>query len=102
MSPDTQDNLPAFFRLGTAIQSLIDLSLEFGDGRVPAALPPEQRDLLVMIPPDGEESVATALEEETRLFGEWEIPQSDNFFALSPGIMISPQPKGKRDPHGKP
>ena len=55
-----------------------------------------------MIPADGEELVATALEEETRLFGEWEIPQSDKFFALSPGIMISPQPKGKRDPHGKP
>ena len=69
-------------RLVTAIQSPIDLSLEFGDRRVLAALPPEQRDLLVRILADGEDLAATALEEETRIFGEWEFPPSDSIFRL--------------------
>jgi|SRR5208283_548847 len=72
----------AIFSLGVALQSLIDLSLEFGDRRVEEAIPPEQRDLFVMILADGEDLVATALEEQTRLFGEWEFPQSDSIFRL--------------------
>src|SRR5208283_2507428 len=76
------DNRVAIFWLGTSLQSLIDLSLEFGDRRVEEAIPPEQRDLFVMILADGEELAATALEEETRIFGDWEFPPSDSIFRL--------------------
>jgi hypothetical protein len=76
------DNKVAIFWLGTSLQSLIDLSLEFGDRRVEEAIPPEQRDLFVMILADGEELAATALEEQTRLFGEWEFPPADEVFHL--------------------
>src|SRR5271157_2040849 len=72
----------AIFSLGIALQSLIDLSLEFGDRRVEEAIPPEQRDLFVMILADGEDLVATALEEETRLFDEWPFPPTDEVFRL--------------------
>ena len=67
---------------GIALQSLIDLSLEFRDRRVEEAIPPEQRDLFVMILSDGEDLVATALEEETRLFDDWQFPPSDEVFHL--------------------
>ena len=63
------DDRVAILWLGTALQSLIGLSLEFGDRRVREAIPPEQRGLFVMILADGEELAATALEEETRIFG---------------------------------
>src|SRR5208283_2403359 len=63
------DNRVAILWLGTSLQSLIDLSLEFGDRRVEEAIPPEQRDLFVMILADGEDLAATALDEQTRLFG---------------------------------
>jgi hypothetical protein len=85
-----------------ALQSLIDLSLEFGHSAVLEALPPEQRDLLDTIPTDGEDLAATALEDETRIFGDWELPPADKFFALTSGIMIGPQPKDKKVPQGKP
>ena len=68
MSPDTQDNLPAIF----------------GDRRVLAALLPDQRDRLVMIPADGEKLVATALEEETRLFDEWRFVHLTKFLHSGP------------------
>ena len=35
-----------------------------------------------MILADGEKLAATALEEQTRLFGEWEFPTSDSIFRL--------------------
>ena len=35
-----------------------------------------------MILADGEDLVATALEEQTRLFGEWEFPPADEVFHL--------------------
>ena len=76
------DDRVAIFWLGTSLQSLIDLSLEFGDGKVSKALPPEQRSLFVMILSDGEDLVATALEEKTRLFDNWEFPPADEVFHL--------------------
>jgi len=76
------DDRVAILWLGTALQSLFGLSLEFGDRRVLEAIPPEQRDLFVMILADGEELAATALEDQTRLFGEWEFPPSDSVFRL--------------------
>ncbi len=79
---DSLDDRVAILWLGTALQSLIDLSLEFGESRVLEALLPEQRDLFVMILADGEDLAATALEEQTRLFGEWEFPPSDTIFRL--------------------
>jgi len=79
---DSLDDRVAILWLGTALQSLIGLSLEFGDRRVPEAIPPEQRSLFVMILADGEKLAATALEEQTRLFGEWEFPTSDSIFRL--------------------
>ncbi len=79
---DNLDNRVAILWLGTALQSLIDLSLEFGGRRVLAAIPPEQRSLFIMILADGEDLAATALEEQTRLFGEWEFPPSDSVFRL--------------------
>jgi hypothetical protein len=79
---DNVDDRVAILWLGTALQSLIDLSLEFGDRRVLEAIPPEQRSLFVMILADGEKLAATALEEETRIFGEWEFPPSDSIFRL--------------------
>src|SRR5208283_5579092 len=79
---DRFDDRVAILWLGTALQSLIDLSLEFGNRRVLEALPPEQRDLFVMILANGEGLAATALEEQTRLFREWEFPPSDSVFRL--------------------
>jgi len=76
------DDRVSIFSLGVALQSLIDLSLEFGNRRVEEAIPPEQRDLFVMILSDGEDLVATALEEETRLFDDWQFPPSDEVFHL--------------------
>ena len=72
----------AIFSLGVALQSLIDLSLEFGDRRVEEALPAEQRDLFGMILFGGEDLAATALEEGTRLYDDWEFPSSDAVFHL--------------------
>jgi len=72
----------AIFSLGVALQSLIDLSLEFGDRRVEEALPAEQRDLFGMILFGGEDLAATALEEGTRLYDDWEFPSSDEVFHL--------------------
>ncbi len=82
------DDSVAILWLGTALQSLIGLSLEFGERRVLEALPPEQRDLFVMILADGEEFAATALEEETRIFGEWEFPPADEVFHLVQGAAF--------------
>jgi hypothetical protein len=79
---DDLDNNVAIFNLGVALQSLIDLSLEFGDRRVEEALPPEQRDLFGMILFGGEDLAATALEEGTRLYDDWEFPSSDAVFHL--------------------
>ena len=55
-----------------------------------------------MILADGEDLTATALEPQTRLFGDWEFPPSDKLFALTFGIMIGPEPKDKKHPHGIP
>jgi hypothetical protein len=76
------DDRVAIFWLGIALQSLIDLSLEFGDRRVEEAIPPEQRDLFVTVLAGGEDLPATALDEQTRLFGEWEFPPADEVFHL--------------------
>jgi hypothetical protein len=75
------------------LQSLIDLSLEFGDRRVEEAIPPEQRDLFVMILADGEDLPATALDEQTHLFGDWEFPQSDEVFHLVQEAAFGKQTK---------
>ncbi len=76
------DNRVAILWLGTSLQTLIDLSLEFGDDRVSEALPPEQRSLFVMILDGGEDLPATALDEQTRLFDDWEFPPADEVFHL--------------------
>jgi len=72
----------AIFSLGVALQSLIDLSLEFGDRRVEEALPPDQRDLFMTVLAGGEDLPATALDEQTRLFDDWEFPPPDSVFRL--------------------
>ncbi len=76
------DDRVAILWLGISLQSLIDLSLEFGDCRVEESIPPEQRDLFVMILADGEDLAATALDEQTRLFDDWEFPPADEVFHL--------------------
>ena len=76
------DDRVAILWLGIALQSFIDLSLEFGDIRVLETLPSERRDLLDMILVDGEDLAATALEDETRLFGDWDFPPADEVFRL--------------------
>ena len=72
----------AIFSLGIALQSLIDLSLEFGDRSVEEALPPDQRELFMTVLADGEDLSATAIEKQTRLFGDWEFPPADEVFHL--------------------
>src|SRR5208283_631339 len=76
------DNRVAIFWFGTSLQSLIDLSLEFGDRRVEEALPPDQRDLFMTVLAGGEDLPATALDEQTRLFDDWEFPPPDSVFRL--------------------
>jgi hypothetical protein len=76
------DDRVAIFWLGTSLQSLIDLSLEFGRDRVLESLPLNQRTLLGMIIVDGEDLAATALEEGDRLFGEWVFPPASEVFRL--------------------
>src|SRR5208283_5502734 len=76
------DDRVSIFWLGIALQSLIDLSLEFGDRRVEEALPPEQRGLFVTVLAGGEDLPATALDEQTRLFDDWEFPPADEVFYL--------------------
>jgi hypothetical protein len=76
------DNRMAIFWLGTSLQSLIDLSREFGRDRVLEAIPLEQRGLLDTIIADGQDLAATAIKDETRMFGEREFPPSDSVFRL--------------------
>jgi hypothetical protein len=85
------DNKVAILWLGTALQSLIDLSLEFGHDRVLEAVPPEQRALLCMIIADGEDLAATALEDEDRLFAEWEFPPASEVFLLVQDLTFGPR-----------
>jgi hypothetical protein len=87
------DNRVAIFWLGTSLQSLIDLSLEFGRDRVLEALPPDQRAPLSMIIADGEDLAATALEDGDRLFGEWVFPPTSEAFRLVQELTFG---KGKR------
>jgi hypothetical protein len=87
------DDRVAIFWLGIALQSLIDLSLEFGDRRIEEALPPEQRDLLAMVLAGGKELAATALEQQTRLFDEWEFPPDDEVFHLVREVAFGKPPK---------
>ncbi len=76
------DDRVAIFWLGIALQSLIDLSLEFGDRRVEEAIPQEQRGLFVTVLAGGEDLPATALDEQTPLFDDWEFPPADEVFHL--------------------
>ncbi len=76
------DNRVAIFWLGTSLQSLIDLSLEFGDRRVEEALPPDQREMFGTVLFGGEDLPATELEEGTRLYDGWEFPPADEVFHL--------------------
>jgi hypothetical protein len=83
-----RDDRVAILWLGTSLQSLIDLSLEFGYNRVLETVPEEQRDLLEMLMADGEDLAATALEEEDRLFGEVEFPPTREVFRLLQEITL--------------
>ena len=83
----------AIFSLGIALQSLIDLSLEFGDRRVEEALPPDQRDLFMTVLAVGEDLPATELEEGTRLFDGWEFPPADEVFHLVQEAAFGKQEK---------
>ena len=76
------DNGVAIFGLGIALQSLIDLSLEFGNRRVEEAIPEDQRGLFMTLLAGGEDLPATAFEEGTRLYDGWEFPSPDEVFRL--------------------
>ncbi|MEW6138817.1 MAG: hypothetical protein AB1733_11340 [Thermodesulfobacteriota bacterium] len=81
-------NKVAVFRLGTALQSLICMSLEYGDRRVLMAVPEDQRDLLDTILVDGLELATTALAEGTQLFEGMQFPSPDEVFGLLSGLMF--------------
>jgi len=80
----------AIFELGTTIQCLIYLGLEYGTHRLLKALPLEQRDLLDTIIVEGPDLARDALQNGTPLFEGMEFPPADSVFALMSDLMIGP------------
>jgi hypothetical protein len=87
----------AIFRLGTALQSLICMSLEYGDRRILMAAPEEQRDLLDTILVDGLELATSAFEEGTPLFVGMEFPSPDEVLEPMFGLMIGSSKKPEQE-----
>lgn len=91
------DDRIAIFELGTTIQCLIFLSLEYGTHRLLKALPPEQRDLLDTIIVEGPDLARDALENGTLLFEGMEFPAADKVFELVSGLLTGPLTKPGQD-----
>ncbi len=85
---NNRDDRLAGFNLGTAIQGLICLSLEYGTHRLLKALPPEQRHRLETIIVDGTELARDAFENGTPLFEGMDFPTADSIFELISGISL--------------
>jgi hypothetical protein len=85
---NNRDDRLAIFNLGTSIQGLICLSLEYGTHRLLKALPSEQRHRLETIITDGTELARDSLEDGTALFEGMDFPSADSIFQLISGISL--------------